>query len=398
MGLGDTKPRRCTDFVFRRLCVRAEIPMFRRLFQTLAALALAVMAACTTAPVSEQKPVVLLEPAQAPVPVYQPLPAGIEAMATLPVPSEREAVATPGLSPAPTPSFAAGDPTLALAGPQPPESWISPALPSSAPAATAVPVPVVSPVVEPPPSELAANQPTATPLPSLLPTTGPTQVPTPLSTPRLTLSPTVVMFFTWVPTLPATPQATASPPPVYLPTATPSPAPSPFPAPSPTPAPAPTPSLAAPASPTPGPTSSPAPAAMSSPTPTPGPTPAYIPSPTAIPPATAPPAPSLSPAPAVTPVATLPLQIVSVTSPVNPGDNATLVAATAPGAQCEIVVTYSSGRSQAAGLIPKAADAAGNVSWTWRVGSATNPGRWRIDVTAGQGGQTVSQTVYFTVQ
>ena len=93
----------------------------------------------------------------------------------------------------------------------------------------------------------------------------------------------------------------------------------------------------------------------------------------------------------------LPLQIVSVTSPVLAGSNATLVAKTAPGANCIIAVYYSSQQSEAQGLTAKPADANGDVSWTWKVGPNTQKSSYKIDVTASLGGQSGSQTVYFTV-
>ena len=92
------------------------------------------------------------------------------------------------------------------------------------------------------------------------------------------------------------------------------------------------------------------------------------------------------------------LQIVSVTSPVRPGANATLVAQTTSGAVCSITVYYKSGASTAQGLYSKTADSSGRVSWTWKVGTRTTPGSWRIVVKASYGGQTVSQEIHFTVQ
>jgi hypothetical protein len=114
--------------------------------------------------------------------------------------------------------------------------------------------------------------------------------------------------------------------------------------------------------------------------------------PTITPPTTTPP--TTTPSPTTEPT----LEIVSVTSPVSPGHNATLVAKTAPGANCDITVYYKSGPSTAQGLYPKTADNNGSVSWTWMVGTRTTPGSWRIVVTATLGGKTVSQTTYFTVQ
>jgi micrococcal nuclease len=107
---------------------------------------------------------------------------------------------------------------------------------------------------------------------------------------------------------------------------------------------------------------------------------------------------STTPAPPPTTPAKLTLEIVSVTSPVSPGANATLVAKTAPGAQCSITVYYKSGPSTAQGLYSKTADSSGTVSWTWKVGTRTTPGSWRIVVNASLGDQTASQSTYFTVQ
>jgi hypothetical protein len=94
----------------------------------------------------------------------------------------------------------------------------------------------------------------------------------------------------------------------------------------------------------------------------------------------------------------LTLNIVSVTSPVNAGAIATLRVITSPEALCEIAVYYKSGLSSAAGLEPKKADAFGNVSWSWKVGTRTTPGNWRIVVISSSGGKTVSQETYFTVR
>jgi micrococcal nuclease len=94
----------------------------------------------------------------------------------------------------------------------------------------------------------------------------------------------------------------------------------------------------------------------------------------------------------------LSLQIVSVTSPVEAGATATLVAKAVPGAQCKITVNYKSGPSSASGLGPKVADSNGNVSWSWTVGVNTTPGTWQIVVESGLNGETASQTTTFAVQ
>lgn len=94
----------------------------------------------------------------------------------------------------------------------------------------------------------------------------------------------------------------------------------------------------------------------------------------------------------------LSLEIVSVTSPVNAGAYATLTAKAPQGSQCSIIVYYKSGPSEATGLYPKQADINGDVSWTWKVGTRTTPGSWRIVVTATYEGKTTSREIYFTVR
>ncbi len=102
----------------------------------------------------------------------------------------------------------------------------------------------------------------------------------------------------------------------------------------------------------------------------------------------------------ITPTVGIPassLQVISVTSPVSPGSNATLVANTTPGAQCSITVNYKSGPSKASGLETKTADNSGNVSWTWAIGPKTTPGTWPIVVKATSNGGIVTATTNITV-
>ncbi len=96
--------------------------------------------------------------------------------------------------------------------------------------------------------------------------------------------------------------------------------------------------------------------------------------------------------------AQLQVRFVSVTSPVSPGDDATLTVQTAPGAECLITVRYKSGPSKARGLVPKEADGRGLVSWTWRVGTRTTPGRWPIIVTCSAGGRQGTLETSFEVR
>jgi hypothetical protein len=96
----------------------------------------------------------------------------------------------------------------------------------------------------------------------------------------------------------------------------------------------------------------------------------------------------VSGAPAAKPPSAAPLgkvELVSVTSPIGAGSDATLVVKARSGATCSIVVTYRSGPSSAAGLRTQSARS-GRISWTWTVGTRTTRGRWPIDVSCGAAG------------
>jgi hypothetical protein len=74
---------------------------------------------------------------------------------------------------------------------------------------------------------------------------------------------------------------------------------------------------------------------------------------------------------------------VSITSPINHGAYATLTVSVSPRATCSITVYYKSGPSSAQGLYPKRGT---RISWTWKVGTRTTPGRWPIVVRCGSAG------------
>jgi hypothetical protein len=82
-------------------------------------------------------------------------------------------------------------------------------------------------------------------------------------------------------------------------------------------------------------------------------------------------------------VASARVRLVSVTSPINHGAYATLTVSVSRVATCSIAVYYKSGPSSAAGLYPKRGR---RISWTWKVGTRTTPGRWPIIVTCGSAG------------
>jgi hypothetical protein len=72
---------------------------------------------------------------------------------------------------------------------------------------------------------------------------------------------------------------------------------------------------------------------------------------------------------------------LSITSPVSRGGVVAARVKTVRTADCTIVVTSSSGPSSAEALQPKAADGAGNVSWSWTIPADAAPGSWTVEVT-----------------
>jgi hypothetical protein len=90
--------------------------------------------------------------------------------------------------------------------------------------------------------------------------------------------------------------------------------------------------------------------------------------------------PGLQPAAGATAVSPR-IALISLTSPVRPGQTATITVQTEGHASCHIRVDYLSGPSKALGLEPTEADDGGRATWTWFVGSRTTPGKWPIRVT-----------------
>lgn len=122
--------------------------------------------------------------------------------------------------------------------------------------------------------------------------------------------------------------------------------------------------------------------------------------PTSTPTATAAPTAAPTSAPTVTPTAPPPppppaatVTFLNAPLTVAHGQTATLAARTSPNTGCFIVVMYKTGPSTAAGLSPATSDGAGNVSWTWLVGSRTTPGTWPITVTCGAASNNTTITV-----
>jgi hypothetical protein len=106
-------------------------------------------------------------------------------------------------------------------------------------------------------------------------------------------------------------------------------------------------------------------------------------------PSTLAPTPTSGAATSPTPDVRTGVTIVSVTSPVDAGAYAGLVAQTSPNATCNLSVTLPSGReSQSSGLGQATADKAGRVEWTWLTGTRTDPGTATAIVTCGPSSTT----------
>jgi hypothetical protein len=82
-----------------------------------------------------------------------------------------------------------------------------------------------------------------------------------------------------------------------------------------------------------------------------------------------------------------PIELIALTSPVSPTEYVTLVIQVAPGAVCDPGVIYKTGESEARGLGLKTAGSDGRLSWTWKCGSQTTPGTYRVYVECDPGGR-----------
>jgi hypothetical protein len=74
---------------------------------------------------------------------------------------------------------------------------------------------------------------------------------------------------------------------------------------------------------------------------------------------------------------------ISLTSPVRAGKDVSLRVSVSPRARCTIKVIYDTVVSKARGLGPKSGS---KISWRWRVGTSTSPGRWPIIINCGKSG------------
>ena len=72
------------------------------------------------------------------------------------------------------------------------------------------------------------------------------------------------------------------------------------------------------------------------------------------------------------------------TGSVQAGDEAVLTVKVAPKARCTIKVVYATVTSRAKGLTAKTG---ASITWKWRVGTNTKPGRWPVTVDCGKSGK-----------
>ena len=83
------------------------------------------------------------------------------------------------------------------------------------------------------------------------------------------------------------------------------------------------------------------------------------------------------------------IQVISLTSPIVRGQNASITIQGTPGVEYTINVIYKSGPSTAKGLEPKIAGQDGLVTWSWKISPQTTPGTWNIEITGGGASITV---------
>lgn len=73
--------------------------------------------------------------------------------------------------------------------------------------------------------------------------------------------------------------------------------------------------------------------------------------------------------------------VQSLTSPVAPGENASIIIKTNPGSWCTISVMYNKIPSTDSGLKGKTADEFGIATWAWTVEASRPTGKWPVTVT-----------------
>lgn len=73
--------------------------------------------------------------------------------------------------------------------------------------------------------------------------------------------------------------------------------------------------------------------------------------------------------------------IQSLTTPIAPGDNASVTIKTNPKSTCVISVIYDKTPSTDSGLSAKTSDEYGTVTWSWTVENTVPIGKWPVKIT-----------------
>lgn len=80
--------------------------------------------------------------------------------------------------------------------------------------------------------------------------------------------------------------------------------------------------------------------------------------------------------------------IISLSTPVAAGMNASTTIRTLPESACSIEVLYNGMKSTDIGLSPKVADEYGSVSWSWTVETGQPAGKWPVNITCAKNDST----------
>lgn len=88
-----------------------------------------------------------------------------------------------------------------------------------------------------------------------------------------------------------------------------------------------------------------------------------------------------------------PITLVNFTDKRKGGQNATITIKGSPNTQYKISVMYKSGASTAKGMEEKVSDQNGNVSWTWKIGTNTEKGSYRVIISDGTNKEEYTLTI-----
>ncbi len=90
----------------------------------------------------------------------------------------------------------------------------------------------------------------------------------------------------------------------------------------------------------------------------------------------------------------------TITSPVVAGSNASISIKTNPKANCSIRVEYNEAHTDLStdlGLVPKAADEYGLVTWSWKVEVGRRVGKWPANITCANAKHSALYIGYFEI-